>query len=112
MIIVKCRVGEDSKLDVIDGDLQSMQDLVGGYIESVPLSERMSLVCNEEGKIEGLKPNRILNVNGMAIDVICGTFFIVGNGAEDFRSLTDDELEEVHHMFDGKHDRIYLEKIL
>ena len=40
----------------IDGSLESMQKLVGGYIESIyPFEDgEICLVCNEEGKLEGL----------------------------------------------------------
>ena len=39
----------------IDGSLESMQKLVGGYIESIyPFEDgEICLVCNEEGKLEG-----------------------------------------------------------
>ena len=40
----------------IKGDLRSMQELVGGYIEAIyPFDNpEIALVCNEEGKLEGL----------------------------------------------------------
>ena len=46
----------------IKGDLESMQAIVGGYIEAVyPFDDQeIALVCNEEGKLEGLTPNRFL----------------------------------------------------
>lgn len=85
-----------------------MQELVGGYIEAIPLTEKLSLVCNEEGKMQGLKPNRILIVDGKEIDVICGNFFIVGNGKEDFRGLVSSDVEIIHKMIIGTHDKIFL----
>ena len=111
MLIICCDVGEDAKLGFIYGGLVSMQELVGGYIEAIPLTERLSLVCNEEGKIQGLKPNRILIIDGKEIDVICGNFFIVGNGKEDFRGLMSEDVEVVHEMMVGKHSKIFLKKM-
>lgn len=74
----------------IDGELESMQAIVGGYIECVQLGRGFTLVCNEEGKLQDLKPNRI--VGG---DVIVGTFFLTktdyNNG--EFINLSDDETE-------------------
>ena len=43
----------------IDSDLESLQHEVGGYIEAMyPDEDPVALVCNEEGKLEGLPLNR------------------------------------------------------
>ena len=43
----------------IGNDLKSMQEAVGGSIEAAYFFEEpVSLVCNEEGKINGLELNR------------------------------------------------------
>ena len=41
--------------------LKDMQDLVGGYIQLVPLSDSEYMVCNEEGLIKNLPVNDIAN---------------------------------------------------
>lgn len=73
----------------IDGELESMQAIVGGYIEAVQLGNRITLVCNEEGKLNNLTPNRM--VGG---DIIVGTFFLTktdySNG--EFINLSDEEV--------------------
>ena len=58
----------------IKGDLESMQAVVGGYIQAIyPFDDEVALVCNEEGKINGLMPNRFLldrnAVNGFGYQV-------------------------------------------
>ena len=60
----------------IKGDLESMQAVVGGYIQAIyPFDDEVALVCNEEGKINGLMPNRfLLNRNNGICDYICGDF--------------------------------------
>jgi hypothetical protein len=59
-------------LDIAAG-LKPMQALVGGNIEHVALEGGIGLVCNEEGKLNGLPRNRpIPEIN----DVIRGPFFI------------------------------------
>lgn len=46
-------------------------------------------VCNDEGKLLGLTPNRLLkDAKGEPYDMVCGTFFLVGLGEEDFQSLS------------------------
>lgn len=45
----------------IGDDLQSMQALVGGYLEAVyPFEQPVALVCRESGKLDGLTLNRAL----------------------------------------------------
>ena len=70
----------------IENTLKALQRAVGGYIEAVSISDGISLVCNEEGKLDNLPGNRRIGN-----DIIAGAFVIVGNGEEDFRSLTDEE---------------------
>ena len=83
----------------IDGSLESMQRIVGGDIEAVyPFDDPVALVCHGEGKLLGLPMNRALtDESGVPYDIVCGTFFVVGIGDEDFTSLT--EQQTVHSSF-------------
>lgn len=78
----------------IPHEVEAMQRLVGGYIETVyPFDDPVVLVCNDEGKLDGLPLNRVLfGENGRIYDIIAGSFFIahVPPDAEDFQSLPDD----------------------
>ena len=62
----------------IGNDLESMQELVDGYIEEyMPFEDDAAIVCNGEGKMMGLAPNRaIYDQDGHMQEVICGSFFI------------------------------------
>ena len=53
MRVVYLKVGRPPVVKDIDGSLESMQELVGGYIQSVPLSYNTALVCDEDGKVKG-----------------------------------------------------------
>ncbi len=66
----------------IGDDLQSMQALVGGYIQAVyPYEEPVALIANESGKLDGLPLNRALrDADGDIYDIVAGRFFIVGLG--------------------------------
>ncbi|MCR5056026.1 MAG: DUF3846 domain-containing protein [Clostridia bacterium] len=92
--VLVVRPGERPFETEIDRNLESMQELVGGYIEQVcPFNDDVSLICNEEGKIYGLTPNRALRTEeGEIFDVIAGTFFIAysPSDSENFESLPDD----------------------
>ena len=87
----------------ISGDLESMQQIVGGSIQAIyPFDEPIALICNEEGKLNGLPLNRALrDEDGTIYDVITGTFFLCGAPSEEesFTSLTDNQLEELEIRF-------------
>ena len=91
MRIVVVEPGKPAYESEIENSLSAEQEIVGGYIEVVYNDDDTIIICNEEGKLQGLKGNRHLD-NGTSI--IAGTFFIDGDGGEDFRSLTDEETEK------------------
>lgn len=69
--------------------LEAFQKSVGGYIECAGLKDGAVLICDDEGKLKGLRPNRRLGG-----DLIVGTFLIAGVDAEgDFCSLTETQAE-------------------
>ena len=79
----------------INKDLHSMQRVVGGLIECVDLDNETTLVCNEEGKLQGLEGNR-----RVGRDIIAGTFFICGfNDDGEFVSLTDEQISKYKDRF-------------
>jgi len=85
----------------IDGSLESMQKIVGGTIQAVyAFDEPVCIVCNDEGKLLGLPMNRALtDDHGVPYDFVCGTFFVVGIGDEDFTSLTEQQIEKYRKKY-------------
>ena len=85
----------------IDGNLESMQRIVGGDIEAVyPFDDPVVLVCHGEGKLLGLPMNRALtDESGVPYDIVCGTFFVVGIGDADFTSLTEQQIEKYRKKY-------------
>lgn len=51
----------------IENELRAFQKAVGGYIEAVPVTENVRLLCNEDGKCLGLPHNFFLDVEGMTV---------------------------------------------
>ena len=61
MTVVACYPGKTAQAIEIDGSLESMQQIVGGYIEAIyPFDDPVAIICNEEGKLNGLPLNRAL----------------------------------------------------
>lgn len=79
-------------------DLETMQELVDGYIEIVPYGPNgVDLVCNEEGKFNGAKPNR--PVWG-GKDVIFGQFLFVRHDDEgNVVGLSDQDIAKLTKEF-------------
>ncbi len=81
----------------IGDDLKSMQRAVGGFIEMIcPFEDESAiLVCNEEGKLNGMEGNRRLEG-----DVITGPFFIIRDDGEGGTTdLTDEQVEKYSRRF-------------
>ena len=73
----------------IENTLKAKQAIVGGDIQcTYPWQDNACIVCNDEGKLEGLPLNRMLG----DYDVIAGTFFVVGLTEDDFCSLTPEQV--------------------
>lgn len=88
----------------IRSDLKEMQAIVGGPIQAVyPFEEPVALICNEEGKLQGLPLNRALYEpeHGQLYDIIAGTFFLCGAppDGENFTSLTGEQAEKYRKRF-------------
>lgn len=84
--------------------LENLQKYVGGLIEIVyPFDDADAvIICNEEGKFDGSKPNRcLLNENNDISDIIYGSFLIAWAPAdrEDFCSIPDDKINKYLNMF-------------
>lgn len=82
----------------IPNTLEAKQEIVGGYIECTSLldDDSVSIICNEEGKINGLPLNRYIGH-----DIIAGTFIIAGDDYEngEFKSLTEEQIKKYKERF-------------
>ena len=85
----------------LDGSLRSMQEAVGGGIESnSPYEDPAVIISNRDGKNAGLTLNRaVYGQDGSMTDIIAGTFFIAGLGEESFTDLPDYLMEKSKEQF-------------
>ena len=93
--VVLVEPGKVARVTEIDGSLEGMQKTVGGYIQAVyPFEETVCLVCNEEGKLQGLPLNRALRDEDNSVyDIVAGTFFVCDCSTENFKSLNEEQLK-------------------
>ena len=87
----------------IAASLESMQQIVGGYIQAIyPFEDNVVIVCNEEGKLNGDALNRALrDKEGRIYDILAGDFFIayVTDESEEFLGLPDNLAEKYFKLF-------------
>jgi hypothetical protein len=91
----------------ISQDLETLQGLVGGYVESIKLSNDMTALVNNEGKMLKLPRNEkattlcnLCEIGWHDNDFVCGTMVVVGGVDQEgyFKSLMkslSDGIEEV-----------------
>lgn len=96
---IKCLLVEPYKLPKeieIDNTLEAKQKIVDGLIECVYFND-VIIICNEEGKINGMTPNR-----DIGSDIVFGSFLIVGDDYEkgEFKSLTEKQILDNKIRFD------------
>ncbi len=96
--VLKVEPHEKPKEVILINELSKLQKAVGGLIEFVSLDSDNSIeiLCNEEGKLIGLEPNRrVFN------DIIVGTFYVVKtNRNGDCISLSNEEVEYYKKRFE------------
>lgn len=76
-----------------EGD--AFRELIGGYMELVPLKEyedgrQLLVVCDEEGKLKGKNPNFPLIYNGALYDWACGDVVLTMGYGEEFVGADSD----------------------
>jgi hypothetical protein len=86
----------------IANTLEAMQAIVGGYIEELPRWGDIAgcvVVVNEEGRPDGLQPNR----EWPAGSELLGTFLVTKHGTNaDYVSLTEVEAAEIVRLLESR----------
>lgn len=87
------------QLDFNGGDLATLQKVVGGYIEALPIdSDKATVWMNEEGRLNNLPINTYwTKEDGTLIDSLHGPLVILGpvDAEGDTTELTDEALAYV-----------------
>jgi len=101
MKVLKVEPYQLPEVKEIDSGLASLQHEVDGWIEATyPFEDPVAIICNEEGKLNGMDYNRaIRDENGEVQEIIAGPFLIVGLGEEDFTSLSEDMVQKYKRLF-------------
>ena len=89
----------DNNLEVLQRAVSVGADYVG-LIEIIDIDDKACILCNEEGKLIQLEPNR-----RFYDDVICGVFYVTGQSKNgELTSLSDSLIEYYKKMFGTPED--------
>lgn len=99
--VVMCEPNSLAKIVVLGTELSDLQKAVGGgFIESYyPFEEQVCIVCNDEGKINGMPLNRSVKSDGKITEIIAGPFFICDCSTPNFGSLSKEQQNKYLNMF-------------
>ena len=101
LLAVVVEPGKQAEFRDIDSGLEALQGLVGGDIQAIyPYDDPVAIICNDEGKLQGLPLNRALrDESGEIYDIVAGTFAIVGLTDDSFGSLDGDLAIKYANLF-------------
>lgn len=93
--VLKIEPEQTPAVKEIQNDLESLQAEVSGLIECINFPNGCVVVCNEEGKLRGMPPNRRLGA-----DIICGPFLVCDTTCDgNFTSLSKSKIAEYSRLF-------------
>lgn len=81
-VIIK-EPGKAPRYEEIENDLETLQTIVGGYIETVTLYDTV-IICDEEGRLNG----KAMNCRFYGLQ-LCGTIILAGIDGEEFADVPD-----------------------
>ncbi len=92
--------------EIIDGELQTLQKKVGGYVELVRLSTGIDMYINEEGKMCGLPVNKIAtqlywHYRDVTDDLIVGDVILLSSRNGGVMSLSKSRQDELDKVIRG-----------
>ena len=80
--VLRKKPGRPPEFIEIENELSTLQREVGGYIETFGIASNLTIICNEEGKLQGLPYN--CTICG---ESFVGTIVLVGVRGENFKSV-------------------------
>lgn len=112
--VLQAKVNEEPEVKVIENNIDEMQKIVGGWIETVRISKDIIMVVNEEGMLQELPFNFFTMVSTSdgnsvkPVDEILGDVFFVSIAGEDFSSLDKVQIKMIKKMFSYTRQALFL----
>lgn len=90
--VMVCKVGKEPYVKEIPNELEAINQIVEGYIETAPLINGLIVVYNEDGMHLGLPLNNNLGLN------IFGNFFVARVNGTELASITDEDIDLLNRI--------------
>lgn len=74
----------------IENSLEAEQKLINGDMQKLDIEDNLCIICDEEGKLKGKKPN----IQHKTYGTIVGNIFVIGEKADKFVSLTEKQIDK------------------
>ena len=91
--VVAKQPGASPRTMLISNRLESLQNRVGGYIETVSVFRDIVMICNEEGKLKRMAPNFLYGFG-----MIVGPGVFAGVERDKLVSLKPEQIEMVKEL--------------
>lgn len=91
-----------AQFEYIENKLEAKQKFVGGTIQCVPIDRehKLDIICNDDGKLLGLTPNRAWIIDNKVADVIVGEAFVCRHDDEgNFCSIHEEDKDIILDIF-------------
>ncbi len=83
----------------IENTLEAKQKYVQGLIQVVSLNSQIDIICNDEGKLIGLEPNRAFMDGEDILDIFVGDILACRHDAEgNFTSIKEEDIPIIESM--------------
>lgn len=93
--------GKKPRITEIENNLAALQKAVGGYIETVTFAENCCIICNEEGRLQGL-PYNLTFCGGSFV----GTILFIGVAGDEFADLSKEYAEILLGQLERSEQRV------
>lgn len=100
--VVMCQPDKLAEVVEIGTEPRDLQEAVGGgFFQTYYFSqdEEVCIVCNDEGKINGMPLNRSVKTDGKVVEILAGPFFICDCSTTNFGSLSKEQQDKYMKMF-------------
>lgn len=84
--------GKDPEVMEIQNDLKVLQELVGGYVQSVTMADDLMMLMDDDGRMKGKNANVFFTKYD---DFIFGPVVFTGVNGKEFASISDKYLEGI-----------------
>ena len=97
---LRCEEGRQYRgyVGQIENTLKAHQQYVGGLIQAVSLTQEIIVVCNDEGKLLELPPNRAWVDSSGVIDTFVGNILCVRHSGDEFASIHPEDVDVIESL--------------